>query len=796
VAFEFIACQQKNHGVLILSEFIGAGQAIGSGAILVNPFNTDALAKAIYDSLHMPEEERIERHNFMAEYVSKYTIQNWAENFVTELQTQEQDHELLSLNVPTPLPTASVIEAYKSAGRRLIILGLLDTLIDFEAFKSMEPIDDEAWKDLAILASDPRNTVVVITGRERALVGQWLGDLPVWIAAENGVYYRMSGTRSAEWQSEYAENLDDQWIGSIRPVFRYFEERTPGSVTETQEHSITWHYREADEDFGEIQASVLQEHLEKVLGNQPVEVSLDMKQVQVRPYAVSKGAFLDVLMDATTEYSRASKGGEEKPLGEERDSNTAVSALAAGGSGDNGGSLGVVGTHIGDDDGLGLGTHPLGGMRSSEPSEGGATLPGLRDPLDMIVCVGCHSMRDEDIFGNLLSKDDDDVPYADYLPEQTWTCRVGEQPSQAKHFVDDVRAVQLLLSSLASLSHTLPPPEASVHGSIIGDDATGEGVAQTDLVASALDHLEGIHQKIGQRQLAFFLDYDGTLTPIVENPSAAILSEEARSVVRALAARYPTAIVSGRARATAQGLVQLDELYYAGSHGFDIAGPLRPTGRRRSNTDPTDSGRLEEVSEKAPSISYQVADSFRPALEEAKAQVEEAIRDIKGAMVEDNTFSVSVHYRMVAEGEDRELVLDIVNRVVDNMPMLRRTEGKMVYELRPSADWDKGKAVEWLLEQIQKEMEEDVFPVYIGDDVTDEDAFRMMGDLGGLGIIVSETAVEDGTAATYALHNPAHVVQFLDYFAKLGRDDDSSRISVVSGSQSNLASNLPSVPEV
>lgn len=60
-------------------------------------------------------------------------------------------------------------------------------------------------------------------------------------------------------------------------------------------------------------------------------------------------------------------------------------------------------------------------------------------------------------------------------------------------------------------------------------------------------------------------------------------------------------------------------------------------------------------------------------------------------MVEDNTFSVSVHYRMVAEGEDRELVLDIVNRVVDNMPMLRRTEGKMVYELRPSADWDKGK---------------------------------------------------------------------------------------------------------
>ena len=95
----------------------------------------------------------------------------------------------------------------------------------------------------------------------------------------------------------------------ITPVFRYFEERTPGSVTETQEHSITWHYREADEDFGEIQASVLQEHLEKVLGNQPVEVSLDSKQVQVRPYASSKGTVLDAIMEELNlGYSRQRKG--------------------------------------------------------------------------------------------------------------------------------------------------------------------------------------------------------------------------------------------------------------------------------------------------------------------------------------------------------------------------------------------------------------------------------------------------------------------------------------------------------
>ena len=80
--------------------------------------------------------------------------------------------------------------------------------------------------------------------------------------------------------------------------------------------------------------------------------------------------------------------------------------------------------------------------------------------------------------------------------------------------------------------------------------------------------------------------------------------------------------------------------------------------------------------------------------------------DVKGVVVEDNTFSVSVHYRMVAEGEDRERVNEEVDRLVADMPMLRKTYGKMVYELRPSVDWHKGKAVEWLMEQFSKNSSE------------------------------------------------------------------------------------------
>ena len=114
---------------------------------------------------------------------------------------------------------------------------MLDTVIEYEAFTGMQPLPDALFKDLLALSSDPRNTVVVMSGRERALVTQCLGDLPVWIVAENGLYHRLGG-RAAEWGCMF-DNLDDSWIGSIKPVFKYFEERTPGTVTETQERAAT-----------------------------------------------------------------------------------------------------------------------------------------------------------------------------------------------------------------------------------------------------------------------------------------------------------------------------------------------------------------------------------------------------------------------------------------------------------------------------------------------------------------------------------------------------------------------------
>ena len=172
--------------------------------------------------------------------------------------------------------------------------------------------------------------------------------------------------------------------------------------------------------------------------------------------------------------------------------------------------------------------------------------------------------------------------------------------------------------------------QAGVHQAAADLHPAAEGGSQRE-VASALLHMDEVEQLMAGKMPAFSLDYDGTLTPIVDNPFEARLSEEARSVLRSLAMRYKTAIVSGRARLTAHGLVQLDELCYAGSHGFDIAGPRKP-----HNIDSDDGQQIEHVS-------YSATDSYRPALE-AMAKVEEVLGLGHHAVVHGDGEGVVLHH--------------------------------------------------------------------------------------------------------------------------------------------------------
>ncbi len=261
----------------------------------------------------------------------------------------------------------------------------------------------------------------------------------------------------------------------------------------------------------------------------------------------------------------------------------------------------------------------------------------------------------------------------------------------------------------------------------------------------ALVHEEDLNRRLAGKRPAVFLDYDGTLTPIVDRPEDAVISESMREVVSSLARRCPVCVISGRDRQVVQELMGLESLIVAGSHGFDIWSP----GEGK--------------------IQHEAAAGTEGLLDAVKARLEKEIKPFEGAAVEAKKASVAVHYRLLSE-EQRPRIKEIVDRLLEEHPdELKVTPGKMVFEVQPKIDWDKGKAVLYLLEALELNRD-DVVPLYLGDDVTDEDAFGALAENGGIGVFVGRAGDpevgERKTKAEYILNTTEEVERFLDALAR------------------------------
>ncbi|NGP54485.1 trehalose-phosphatase [Thioalkalivibrio sp. XN8] len=236
--------------------------------------------------------------------------------------------------------------------------------------------------------------------------------------------------------------------------------------------------------------------------------------------------------------------------------------------------------------------------------------------------------------------------------------------------------------------------------------------------------LDVLTERLADRAPAVFLDYDGTLTPIVDRPEDALLSTDMRNVLARLADACVTAVISGRDLDDVRELVALDNLVYAGSHGFDIR---LPDGRSES-----------------PAAARQA----QPALEQVAGELQRRLERISGTLVEHKRFAVTVHFRLVAD-TDMEHVEAVLDEVAASHGELRRRGGKKIAEFLPDLDWDKGAALEWLLEVLGRDDPSCYAPVYLGDDTTDEDAFAVL-DEHGIGIAVGRGPGETAAHATVA----------------------------------------------
>jgi trehalose 6-phosphate phosphatase len=292
---------------------------------------------------------------------------------------------------------------------------------------------------------------------------------------------------------------------------------------------------------------------------------------------------------------------------------------------------------------------------------------------------------------------------------------------------------------------------------VIGVDPAGHGDAlrEADAVVADLrdvtvrtgdrrmsqlpDALQALADGLADRRPAVFFDFDGTLSDIVDDPDSARPVAGATEALEKLAARCPVAVLSGRDLADVTKRVGVSGVWYAGSHGFELTAP---DGTHHQNDDAT---------------------AAIPVLEQAAGQLRDQLGGIAGVVVEHKRFGVAVHYRNAERDRVGEVLAAV--RAAGRRDELRVTTGREVIELRPDLDWDKGKTLRWVIDHLHEAGSGSLTPVYLGDDITDEDAFDAVR-ADGVPILVRHG--DDGdraTAALFALDSPARAGEFTDRLA-------------------------------
>ena len=256
-------------------------------------------------------------------------------------------------------------------------------------------------------------------------------------------------------------------------------------------------------------------------------------------------------------------------------------------------------------------------------------------------------------------------------------------------------------------------------------------------------HLEKLKNRLGDKFVILFLDYDGTLTPITETPEKAVISREAKDLLNKLSKKShcSVAIISGRSLSDIKTIVGIKDIIYAGNHGLEIEGP-----------------KIKFESQVSPRLKSIIRHIYEDAVSK--------FPKIKGVLIEDKGLTISVHYRLVDEKDIQEF-LSIFNEITDSYIVrgkIKINAGKKVYEIRPPVMWNKGKVALWLLARQQFLLEKNkILPVYIGDDVTDEDAFKALKKK-GLTIFVGE---QGNSEAQYYLKTTEEVTEFLRLISDL-----------------------------
>ena len=297
IAKEYIAAKRDNGGVVILSETAGSAREM-SEALVVNPSDIRGISASIAEALKMPIAEQQSRNSRMQDRLSRYDVRFWARDFFTKLSEVREGQLAQSARKLTPERLEAMCTSYRKSSRRLLFLDYDGTLRSFVKRPEDAFPDGQLLSLIRTLGSDERNTLVVVSGRDREILDEWLGELPIALAAGHGIWIR---PQDGDWS--LLSSVSAEWKVTIRPVFQRFVDRTPGSLLEEKHYSLAWHFRNAEPELASVRLAELKDALMSMTSNLDLSLLEGNRVLEIKPSVFDKGhAVRHWLADESWDY--------------------------------------------------------------------------------------------------------------------------------------------------------------------------------------------------------------------------------------------------------------------------------------------------------------------------------------------------------------------------------------------------------------------------------------------------------------------------------------------------------------
>jgi trehalose 6-phosphate synthase/phosphatase len=284
VAKEYIACQTTIIGVLILSETAGAAAEL-SEALLINPTDRKEVAEAINKALVMPDYDRTVLLKRMQKRLRNYTVFTWAADFLSSMELIKKEQEVRKIQLITATKESEIFSKFREASRRAIFMDYDGTLVPFAKVPELAVPGAQAMDLLKKLSGDEKNSIVIISGREKGFLQKWFGGLRVHLIAEHGAFRKPP---EGEWVCTI--DPDQQWKGAIVPVLQRYSNRCNGSFIEEKFASLAWHYRNSPPEIGAMRAKELTEEIRTLVAHEnKLHVIEGSKVVEIKRTGYDKG---------------------------------------------------------------------------------------------------------------------------------------------------------------------------------------------------------------------------------------------------------------------------------------------------------------------------------------------------------------------------------------------------------------------------------------------------------------------------------------------------------------------------